>query len=869
MTVGRSKRSQRSRAARRRVGFALGALGATLTVAALCVSPALADRSYECQITGSSTPSTTECNGTGNTVPGGAFQSPQALAIDASDNLWVTDAHATETHAESLVDKFNSAGNFILQGDGEGRLSYYTLGIAFRDASSQLYAADTGGGHIWVLNEDASFNTDLLPSAWGRGCCFIHDAIDNSGGAYDGDVYVLSESGTVTRVDGAGTPVDFTSGPAAGSNILTGTDTLAGSFRNPTSITVDSLGNIYVTDYGHNVIDEFAATGALVKEFTGSGVPGTFGPYLRGIAVDPTNGDVLVVDATNNVVDEFENTGAYIGQITGTGPSETTPFGRLSGGIAVDSSGVLYVSDESNKVIDVISSNVILPKISNGAVTNQGQSSGTLNAAVDPNGGGDVTSCRFEYGTTASYSLGSVPCNPDPASSPPGSNFSAPTDVSAEIAGLAPQTIYHYRIVVGNANGSRKGADQTYLPQAVAALTTDPPTEVEPASATLNGSYLGTSEDTHYFYEWGTSTSYGNATATPPGADDGTVAGPTRASLPYGLSGLTPETTYHYRLVASNAVGTSVGGDQQFTTPPAVTNLTTEPASGLAAGHATLNGSFIGVGRDTHYYFEYVDEGDYDASAANPYWAGETSAAPPGADAGEGSGSQTVSDVVSFPSAGARYHFRIVASNAFGTTYGGDQVVTSEPPLLPQIAGTSFSNVGQESAMLEAEVNPGFGATVVRFQYGIATTYGSQTYPTESIGSDGSDHSASTAVTELQPGTTYHFRAVASNLAGTVVGPDRTFTTTGTSSVVIPPEETPPPGKTNPPPPEETGQNCDSLSKAAAKKRREARKLRSEARNASTRSQARQLNQRAARAAKRAAQLRSRSARCRQEGNAS
>ena len=848
-----------------RFRFALVAVTAALTVAALCASPALADRTYECQITGSSTPSASECNGSGNTLPGGAFQTLRGLTVDSSDNLWVTDSHATETHADSSVDKFDSAGNFILQGNGEGRLSYYTEGIAFRDASSQLYAADTGGGHLWVLNSDASFSANITGD-WGSGCCFIWDAVDNSGGTYDGDVYVLSTNATgVTRVDGAGSPVDFASGPDEGTATLTGAGAPKGAFYNPQAIATDSAGNIYVVDYGHNVIDEFAPSGVFVKEFTGAEIPGGFGPYLRGVAVDPTNGDVLVVDTSNGVIDEFEPTGAFIGQITGTGPTETTPLGRLSGGIAIDSSGFVYVSDEGNKVVDVFTPNVVLPKITYGAVTNQGQTSGTLNATADPNEGGPITSCHFEYGTTTSYTLGSLPCEPNPASSPPSSNFSMPTEVSADISGLTPQTTYHYRIVLGNAIGTRKGADQTYLPQAVAALTTDAPTEVEPASATLNGSYVGTEEDTHYFYEWGTSTSYGNDTAVPPGDDAGAVSGPNRTSLPYALSGLTPEMTYHYRLVASNAVGTSVGGDQQFTTPPAVTDLTTEGPSSLAAGEAVLTGSFVGVGRDTTYYFEYVDEGDYNPAAGDPYAAGQTSAAPPGADAGTGSGPQTVSAAVEILQAGARYHYRIVAVNVFGTTYGADQLFTSADPLLPVIQSTSASNVTQEGAMLGAEINPGFGATVVRFQYGPGPAYGSQTYPSESIGSDDTVHPTGAAVDGLEPGATYHFRAVASNFSGTTVGPDETFMTVGVPRLVPPPAgplaASPPPPA--PPPRKGSSGNCRRFGRAAATSSRAARRLRRRAKHASSPVGARHLRKRAAQAAARALHLHHQAVRCR------
>ena len=84
--------------------------------------PGLGRPRHECQITGKSTPSASECNGTGNTLPGGAFETLRGLAVDSSDNLWITDSHATGPHVGSLVDKFDSASNFILQGDGEPTL---------------------------------------------------------------------------------------------------------------------------------------------------------------------------------------------------------------------------------------------------------------------------------------------------------------------------------------------------------------------------------------------------------------------------------------------------------------------------------------------------------------------------------------------------------------------------------------------------------------------------------------------------------------------------------------------------------------------------------------------------------------------------
>src|SRR5262249_55717464 len=153
----------------------------------------------------------------------------------------------------------------------------------------------------------------------------------------------------------------------------------------------------------------------------------------------------------------------------------------------------------------------------------------------------------------------------------PSAPYTGTTEISGELSGLTTETEYHYRVLLVTANGTKKAIDQVYLPHAVAGLTTLPATSVERNTATLNGTYNGNGEDTHYFFEWGTSTQYGHTTTAPPGVDKGTGTG--AQSLSFDLSGLTVETTYHYRVVASNNAGTSYGADQSFKTLAAVVAL--------------------------------------------------------------------------------------------------------------------------------------------------------------------------------------------------------------------------------------------------------------------------------------------------------
>ena len=91
--------------------------------------------------------------------------------------------------------------------------------------------------------------------------------------------------------------------------------------------------------------------------------------------------------------------------------------------------------------------------------------------------------------------------------------------------------------------------------------TTNPATAIGDTSATLNGTVFPNQRATTYYFEYGTTTAYGTQTPTegPQGGNAGKDATAT-------ITGLTPNTTYHYRLVANNMDGSAFGSDVSFTT---------------------------------------------------------------------------------------------------------------------------------------------------------------------------------------------------------------------------------------------------------------------------------------------------------------
>ncbi len=147
----------------------------------------------------------------------------------------------------------------------------------------------------------------------------------------------------------------------------------------------------------------------------------------------------------------------------------------------------------------------------------------------------------------------------------------------------------------------------------------------------------------------------------------------------------------------------------------------------------------------------------------------------PGEMTGSAKIDHTASADISALTPATTYHFRVVATNFNGTTVGPDQTFTTID--LPKVEGASASGVTQTTATLNAEIDPALSPTTYLFEYGTGPSYGSSTLQGAPLGEDSLFHLASADISALTPATTYHFRAVATNAAGTTQEVDQTFTT--------------------------------------------------------------------------------------------
>src|SRR5205823_9146427 len=153
-----------------------------------------------------------------------------------------------------------------------------------------------------------------------------------------------------------------------------------------------------------------------------------------------------------------------------------------------------------------------------------------------------------------------------------------------------------------------------------AVVSTNSATKVTSSSATLNGAVNPTGLTTSVHFEYGLTTSYGLSTASH------NYTGNTTQNVSANITGLSPNTTYHFRIVGTNNGGTSHGADRTFTTlsptePPVVK---TNPATNIANFSATLHGSLDPHGLTTHVYFQYGTTTSYGHNTSMQSQTGNT-----------------------------------------------------------------------------------------------------------------------------------------------------------------------------------------------------------------------------------------------------
>jgi hypothetical protein len=269
---------------------------------------------------------------------------------------------------------------------------------------------------------------------------------------------------------------------------------------------------------------------------------------------------------------------------------------------------------------------------------------------------------------------------------------------------------------------------------------------------------LGTGgSDMTYHVDYGPTSAYGAST---PNATAAGSALPVPVSVP--LAGLAAGSIYHYRLVATNASGSVASSDAVLTTGGVPTATSTvqemQPTTVLLANVVSTGGL------PTTTAVQYSAAGGLAQTTPGLIVPASTS------------GSTTVTVPLTGLVPGATYSFVTMATNAAGSVTGS--VSTFIAPSAPRLVGPATVQQANTDLTVTGAVDSGNLPTTVRVEYGLTTTYGSATSDLMLPAGIGPSTAALDAA-GLAPGQRYHYRLVATNAAGTVVGPDALTGTTG------------------------------------------------------------------------------------------
>jgi hypothetical protein len=299
-------------------------------------------------------------------------------------------------------------------------------------------------------------------------------------------------------------------------------------------------------------------------------------------------------------------------------------------------------------------------------------------------------------------------------------------------------------------------------------VVTDAATSVTSRGATLNGTVNANNSSTTVTFEYGLDTSYGSTVT----AAQSPLTSCSDTAVSAAITGLTPNTLYHYRAVGVSAQGTLHGNDQTFTTSAAVPpTVMTNAATSVTVSDATLNGMVNANDYDTTVTFQY--------GLTTGYGSTITATQSPVT----GSSDTAVSATITGLTPNTLYHYRVVGVSAQGTTNGNDQTFTTSAAV-PTVMTNAAIPVTTNSETVNGMVNANGYDTTVTFQYGLTTGYGSTITATQSPVTGSSDTAVSATITGLIPNTLYHYRVVGVSAQGTTNGNDQTFTTCSAALVV-------------------------------------------------------------------------------------
>ncbi len=626
---------------------------------------------------------------------GNALRSILTATLLAPALLALTDtpALAGEPQLSSLVKPFvfvEPPTSFGSEGSGPGQFSARDEcrgNLAVEASTGDVFVLDCGNARVEKFQRNSKGEYEFLSEFGGgtpEGAIETNEpaiTVDNSSGPSRGDVYVSERyRAAVEKFEPAPT--------LAEPNAYKWVSQL--DVGEPRDVAVDSKGDVYVSNGFDEGVQKFGPAGEELGTVHSSfsygvavapngdlysiGSEGVekfvFGPggevlatsvlapgyYGLAVAVGP-HGGVYISGYSASTYEPrilvYNSSGELLEEITPSGFVISVAFAPPG---APGASGYLYTFEEGPhaRVFEEPPPAHPEPEIEGCSVTTPTPTSAVISCAVNPEA--PEAHVYMEYGEFGSPMLTKTAEHIVTGSG----------EVKVELGGLTPQTLERARLAVANTTSSATGEEVVFRePAAVSGVGRCgvPDAAIENEGAMLHGSLEPRGAATNWRFEYGETTSYGSETKEETSESDGQVTPEPK------IAGLKPHTTYHCRLVAHDQYGTTVGPGGEFTTTGAPILEGTQSFEKVGSVNAEAVGSFdpegyVGKFAASSYHFEYGPTMEYGFKT-------------PATNVPAEHGGVTARALLTGLQPSTEYHFRLVATDQYGTTQGPDLSFTT------------------------------------------------------------------------------------------------------------------------------------------------------------------------------------------------
>ena len=348
-------------------------------------------------------------SGDGGPAANAQLNAPQGIVVDPSGNIYIADTNNNRIRivtTNGIINTFAGNGQVgapLAFGDGgpANQANLHLPGGLALDSKGNLYIADTGDNLIREVTTDGIINSiagDSLPGYSGNGASPINAevhspedvAVDSSGNVYIAD----TANAYIRKITPSNNQINFIAGNGSVGYAGDGGLATSAGLIEPFALALDSNGNVYLTEPEDGRIREITISNNDINTVVGNGILGFAGDggsalkaeihQASGIAID-SSGNLYIADSLNNRIRKVS--GGTISTIAGSGAFSYSGDGgpatsaQLFGpqATAVDAAGNLYIADTNNNVVREVNAKGVISTI---AGTGTAGSSGDGGAAT-------------------------------------------------------------------------------------------------------------------------------------------------------------------------------------------------------------------------------------------------------------------------------------------------------------------------------------------------------------------------------------------------------------------------------------------------------------------------------------------------------